>query len=115
MTVSNYEQSKRFYSNILAPLGIKLITEHNNWAGFGKIDMPEFWFGVEKTIQPFTHIAFRAENREEIDLFYALAIQEGAMCKGEPKVRSDYYLNYYGAFIIDPDGHNIGAVLHKSI
>ncbi len=114
MIVSDYERSKRFYINILAPLGIKLITEHNGWSGFGKIDTPEFWIGASKAIQQFTHIAFKAENTETIDMFYDIAIREGAISKGEPKVRNDYYLDYYSAYIIDHDGHYIGAALHKT-
>jgi catechol 2,3-dioxygenase-like lactoylglutathione lyase family enzyme len=113
MTVSNYKQSKQFYTHILAPLGIKLITEHNNWAGFGKTAKPDFWFGQDNIIQPFTHIAFKADNIKAIDLFYDLAIREGAICRSEPAIRCNYYSDYYSAFIIDYDGHYIGATLHK--
>lgn len=113
MTVSDYEKSKKFYTLILAPLGIKPLTQHNDWIGFGKADKPEFWFGTGKKIQQFTHIAFKADKEEAVQEFYKIAIQEGATCNGKPKLRNDYYTNYYSAFIIDYDGHYIGAGHHK--
>jgi catechol 2,3-dioxygenase-like lactoylglutathione lyase family enzyme len=113
IAVTNYEKAKKLYTNILAPLGIKLLAQRKNWIGFGKTDTPEFWLGPSKQIQQFTHIAFKAETEEAIEEFYKIAIQEGATCHGKPKLRNDYYINYYSAFIIDYDGHYIGAVLHK--
>jgi catechol 2,3-dioxygenase-like lactoylglutathione lyase family enzyme len=113
MIVTDYEKSKKFYTLILAPLGIKPLTQHEEWISFGKTDKPEFWFGPDKKIQQFTHIAFKADTEEAIQEFYRIAIQEGATCNGKPKLRNDYYANYYSAFIIDYDGHNIGAILHK--
>ena len=113
MTVTDYERSKKFYTLILAPLGIKPLTQHEDWIGFGKTDKPEFWFGPTTKIQQFTHIAFKADTKEAIQAFYTIAIQEGATCNGKPKLRNDYYTNYCSAFIVDDDGHYIGAVLHK--
>jgi len=111
IAVTDYEKSKRFYTLILAPLEIKPLVEHKGWIGFGK-NQPEFWFGPNKTIQQFTHVAFKATTEKAIDEFYKRAIQEGAICKGKPKLRDDYYPNYYSAFIMDYDSHTIGAVLH---
>lgn len=113
ITVTDYEKSKKFYTLILAPLGIKPLTQHKDWIGFGKTDKPEFWFGPTAKIKQFTHIAFKADTEEAIQEFYKIAIQEGASCNGPPKLRNDYYTNYYSAFIVDYDGHYIGAVLHK--
>lgn len=112
LMVSNYKKSKHFYSYILAPLNIKLIKEYNNWAGFGKKDMPEFWIGQGNILQQFSHIAFNADAIEAVDRFYAAAIKQGATSKAQPKIRNDYYLDYYSAFIIDCDGNQIGAVVH---
>lgn len=113
MAVTDYEKSKKFYTLILAPLGIKPLTQHEDWIGFGKLNKPEFWLGPTTKIQHFTHIAFRADSEAAIQEFYKIAIQEGAACKGKPKLRNDYYTNYYSAFIVDYDGHYIGAVFHK--
>ena len=114
IAVTDYEKSKKFYMLVLAPLEITLLVEQNGWAGFGrKTKQPEFWFGPSKTIPQFTHIAFKAKTNNAIDEFYKLAIQEGAICKSKPKIRNDYYPNYYSAFIMDYDGNTIGAVLRK--
>ena len=112
MAVSDYERSKAFYSKALAPLGIELITEVQGWAGFGKYGKPEFWFGVHEVAQNPMHIAFSASTREAVDLFYDAAMQAGAKDNGKPGLREIYHPNYYGAFVIDPDGHNIEAVCH---
>ena len=58
------------------------------------------------------HIAFRAQSRTKVDEFYKAAIAAGGQCNGKPGLREIYHPNYYGAFVIDPDGHNIEAVCH---
>lgn len=115
ITVSHYEKSKQFYTRVLIPLGITMITEHDGWAGFGKKGKPEFWFGPGKDATYFSHITFMAETKAAVDLFYITALDEGAVCNGTPKLRQDYYSGYYGAFVIDPDGHYIGAVIHEAL
>lgn len=112
-TISNHENSKLFYSKALAPLGIELVTEIQGWAGYGKNGKPEFWFGVNSKIQHPMHIAFLAETREQVNKFYEAAIAAGAKDNGKPGIREIYHPNYYGAFVIDPDGHNIEAVCHN--
>lgn len=113
LAISDYERSKEFYAKTLAPLNIELVTEVQGWAGFGKNGKPEFWFGEHEKTQHPIHIAFLAESREEVDQFYEAAIAAGAKDNGKPGIREIYHPNYYGAFIIDPDGHNIEAVCHK--
>ncbi len=112
LAVNDYEASKTFYSKALAPLGIGIIMEYDGWAGFGKSDKPEFWFGVQDIAQSPMHIAFVAKNRQQVDDFYSAAIEAGAKDNGEPGLREIYHPGYYGAFVIDPDGHNIEAVCH---
>lgn len=114
IAVSNYEKSKQFYTRVLAPLGITAINEHDGWVGFGKNGKAEFWFGAGKETTYFSHVVFKAETKEAIELFYKIALEEGAVCNGKPKLRQDYYPGYYGVFVIDPDGHSIGAVIHNS-
>jgi len=113
MTVSDYERSKAFYTRVLAPLGIEFITDVQGWAGFGRQGKPEFWFGVHEATQNPMHIAFSADSREAVNQFYDAAIQAGAKDNGKPGLREIYHPNYYGAFVIDPDGHNIEAVCHN--
>ena len=113
LAIANYEKSRSFYSQALAPLKIELVAEVQGWAGFGKDGKPDFWFGEdEKTHHPM-HIAFVAESREQVDEFYKAALEAGAKDNGKPGVREMYHPNYYGAFVIDPDGHNIEAVCHN--
>lgn len=114
MAISDSEVSKEFYSKALAPLGIELVAEVQGWVGFGKGGKPEFWFGVQEKTQNPMHIAFTANSREEVNAFYEAAISAGAKDNGKPGVREIYHPDYYGAFVIDPDGHNIEAVCHKA-
>lgn len=114
IAISDYAKSKRFYTQALAPLNIELIVEIQGWAGFGKGDKAEFWFGPDATVQSPMHIAFAADSREKVDLFYAAAMVAGAKDNGKPGLRDIYHAHYYGAFVIDPDGHNIEAVCHRN-
>ena len=113
IAVSNLKKSKLFYLDILTPFAIEPIVEHNGWIGFGKNGKPEFWLGPGKDTKYFMHLAFVADTKDIVDNFYKIAIEKGAICNGSPKIRNDYYTDYYSAFIIDHDGHNIGAVLHN--
>jgi catechol 2,3-dioxygenase-like lactoylglutathione lyase family enzyme len=113
LTVSDYEASKRFFSEALSPLGIVLVAEFGGWAGYGRGEKAEFWFGQDVEIQRPMHIAFIAETRELVRAFYAAALAAGATDNGPPGIRELYHPDYYGAFVIGPDGHNIEAVCHK--
>ena len=115
IAISDYERSKQFYSTTLAPLNIELIVEIEGWAGFGKSGKAEFWFGPDNKIQSPMHIAFVADNRDKVVQFYEAAIAAGAKDNGRPGIREIYHPNYYGAFVIDPDGHNIEAVCHQGV
>jgi len=115
ISISDYERSKQFYLKALKPLGIELVKEVQGWAGFGQSEKAEFWFGVSEKVNYPMHIAFVAESRESVNQFYETAIAAGAKDNGKPGVRDIYHPNYYGAFVIDPDGHNIEAVCHKSV
>ena len=113
LAVNDYEISKTFYTKVLATLGIELVMEIESWAGFGKNGKPELWLGVEDIAQNPMHIAFSADSRQQVDAFYSAALAAGATDNGEPGIREIYHPNYYGAFVLDPDGHNIEAVCHK--
>ena len=116
--VSDYARSKAFYEKALAPLGYAVImevaeTESGSPAvGFGKGGKPDFWIGG--TDQPISrsHVAFAAKDRPAVDAFYQAAIAAGAKDNGPPGLRPHYHPNYYGAFVLDADGHNIEAVCH---
>lgn len=113
--VRDLEKSKKFYENALAPLGVKLIADLKEWgaAGFGT-DRPRFWLGSGKPSNGTDelHICFSAKNRAEVHAFYEAAIAAGAKDNGKPGLRTEYHEHYYGAFVLDFDGHNIEACCH---
>jgi catechol 2,3-dioxygenase-like lactoylglutathione lyase family enzyme len=121
LTVSDYERSKAFYEKALAPLGITRLMEFGQACGFGRDGKPDFWLGAGPAsfqraehlalITP-THVAFAAPTRAAVESFYAAALAAGGKDFGAPGVRAHYHPNYYGAFVLDPDGHDIEAVFH---
>jgi catechol 2,3-dioxygenase-like lactoylglutathione lyase family enzyme len=112
--VSNTEQSKRFYDRALRPLGItRLYAEGERFAGYGISPKAFFWIGVRDIPQTGAHIAFAARDRATVDQFYEEAIAAGGKDNGQPGIRPHYHPDYYGAFVLDPDGHNIEAVCHS--
>ncbi len=118
--VSDYPRAKAFYTEALAPLGIILLVEvapeqtaSKVWAcGFGKDGKPEFWIGSDGKTTPPMHVAFVVDSRAEVRAFYEAALRAAGRDNGAPGVRPQYHPNYYGAFVIDLDGHNIEAVCH---
>ena len=112
--VSDYEKSKQFFCRALAPLNIALVMEVQGWAGLGRGGKPELWFGAQDAPQRPMHIAFLAEHRAQVRAFYEAALLAGAQDNGPPGIRASYHPNYYGAFVIGPDGHNIEAVCHAA-
>jgi catechol 2,3-dioxygenase-like lactoylglutathione lyase family enzyme len=116
INVSNFEKSKEFYVYILAPLGYQLSSELNNvMAGFGIDGEQDFWIMQGEVNTPRIHIAFRAQNRDVVREFYAAALAAGGRDNGAPGLRTHYHPDYYAAFVLDPDGHNIEAVCHVPI
>lgn len=115
--VSDYERSKAFYAKALAPLGVTLLLEPaGQAAGFGQDGKRFFWIEAQgRPVQGRLHVAFAVEDRETVDAFHATALEAGATDNGAPGVREMYHPNYYGAYVLDPDGHNIEAVCHKPV
>ena len=119
--VSDYERSKAFYSKILKPLGYSLVFEVSSketggdrHAGFGAGNQPQFWIGSGKPIKGRVHFAFTAKSRDAVRAFYDAAMKAGGSDNGAPGLRPHYHENYYGAFVLDPDGQNIEAVCHSA-
>ncbi len=111
--VSDLEASKRFYEATFAPIGMKLImgTEGERY-GFGE-NFPHFWIAAGEQTNAM-HVAFRVESPDLVDAFHAAALAAGGTDNGAPGPRP-YHPEYYGAFVLDPDGNNIEAVNHGSI
>lgn len=111
--------SRRFYEAALAPLGYKVLmevpTEFTGGVvvfGMGVPPKPDFWLHQGPAQTPRIHIAFRADNRALVDAFYKAAMAAGGKDNGPPGLRPHYHKDYYGAFVLDPDGHNIEACCH---
>ena len=114
-SVGDFDVSAAFYDAALAPLGIKR-TNAFDYPG-GKVigygaDRPEFWINSGEALRDHVHLAFAAKSRAEVDAFYHAALAAGGRDNGAPGIRAQYHPHYYGAFVLDPDGHNIEAVCH---
>jgi catechol 2,3-dioxygenase-like lactoylglutathione lyase family enzyme len=118
--VSDYERAKAFYVKALAPLGYSLVMEVRQQdqpgdtpaAGFGADGKPDFWIGGEGGLNKPVHVAILASDRATVDAFYQAAMAAGGRDNGAPGIRAHYHPHYYGAFVLDLDGHNIEAVCH---
>lgn len=113
--VSEFDRSVAFYDRALAPLGItRLYTEDApiKVAGYGD-SRPFFWIAEHDATRGKLHIAFGAARRADVDAFHRAALDAGGEDNGPPGVRPHYHPAYYGAFVHDPDGHNIEAVCHR--
>jgi catechol 2,3-dioxygenase-like lactoylglutathione lyase family enzyme len=120
LAVTDLERSKAFYLASLKPLGLGLIQEvtaaetgGEAHAGFGEGGKPFFWIGSGARPKGGTRVAFAAQTRAEVDAFYRAALAAGGKDNGAPALRPHYHPNYYGAFVIDPDGNNVEAVCHR--
>ena len=119
--VSDVARSTEFYLKALAPLGISIIMEvsaeesgRGAAVGFGANSKPFFWIGEAEGLGAgHVHVAFAAPSRAAVDAFYRAAIAAGGKDNGSPGLRPHYHPDYYGAFVLDFDGHNIEAVCHK--
>jgi catechol 2,3-dioxygenase-like lactoylglutathione lyase family enzyme len=122
---TDFGRSRALYERALAPLGLTVVMEVTRQTsggyegcGFGQDGKPEFWIGSNsarpsRPVQRSLHVAFRAADRATVDAFHAAALAAGGKDNGAPGVRAHYHPNYYGAFVLDPDGHNIEAVCHR--
>lgn len=129
LRVADYLRSKEFYQAALAPLGYRLAMEGSSGAGFSKGPIPAFWIkqgepagragAVEPSPEagcggPQVHVAISGESRAMVDAFHRAALAAGARDNGPPGLHPEYHANYYGGFVLDPDGYNIEAVCHKA-
>lgn len=111
--VRDLDRSVAFYTQALAPLGYGLIMRFEQFAGFGADGKTDFWIGVGAPTDR-VHVALRAKGRADVRAFHAAALAAGGADNGAPGVRPHYHEHYYGAFVRDPDGHNIEAVCHEA-
>jgi catechol 2,3-dioxygenase-like lactoylglutathione lyase family enzyme len=111
LIVSDLASSKRFFTAALAPFGYKVLYDIPGGIGFG-VDYPTFWINPA-TMPRKMHVAFAASNRAVVKAFYDAAVAAGGTEHGAPGLRPQYHRDYYGAFVLDPDG-NIEAVCRRA-
>ncbi|MBV2361017.1 VOC family protein [Thalassococcus sp. CAU 1522] len=119
ISVADFEAARGFYDAAFAPLGARLLMQvpmaHTGGVrvvGYGR-ERPVFWLTEGAPQQPPCHVAFTAASRDEVDAFHKAACAAGGRDNGPPGLRPHYHADYYGAFVLDPDGNNIEAVCHK--
>jgi catechol 2,3-dioxygenase-like lactoylglutathione lyase family enzyme len=114
--VSDFAASKAFFLKALEPLGVVVVGEGVPTYGVelcpknGTVSLILYQTDEKPA---HLHIAFVAENRQQVDDFHRLALGAGGKDNGAPGLRPKYHANYYAAFVIGPDGHNIELVCHK--
>lgn len=106
-----------FYEAVLAPLGYSKLKDFGVAAGFGKDGQHPLWIGQAEgeAASSSVHLALTADSRADVDAFHKAALENGGTDNGPPGIRPQYHENYYGAFVIDPDGNNLEAVCHKPV
>src|SRR5205814_6898391 len=111
--VSDLARSRRFYDAALRPLGlVRLLDFEGRGSDYGAMAAPlgvEFTITQETRVEPGLglHLCFRAIDRHAVTSFHGAALHEGGRDDGEPGIRARYHINYFGAFVLDPDGHRI--------
>lgn len=113
LPATDYERSKAFFLKALAPLGVDVVMEGPYGVGIGLPGKPTLWLHQSAQAVSPLHLAFSAQNRSQVDAFHAAALAAGGQDNGGPGLRPHYHPNYYGAFVIGPDGHNVEAVCHR--
>lgn len=117
--VADLARSRAFYDKALAPLGISVLAEETSAEtgvfgfGYGSGGRAYFWIGTGRPLQGPLHVAFAAPDRKTVNAFYSAALAAGGIDNGAPGLRPHYHPDYYGAFVLSPDGHNIEAVCRR--
>lgn len=111
--VSNYEESKNFFLKALEPLGMTILAEGPLGVEMSADGKSSLCLRLKEEKTSHLHLAFAAENRQQVDAFYRAALAAGGQDNGAPGIRPNYSGQYYAAFVIGPDGHNIEVVCHE--
>jgi catechol 2,3-dioxygenase-like lactoylglutathione lyase family enzyme len=115
--VADVGRSAAFYDAALGALGLHRAMqipedEGTEGVGYSLGDYPVFWIDRYHPHSVRQHTAFVAKSRDEVDAFYAAALEAGGTDNGAPGPREGYPPDYYLAFVLDPDGNNIEAIFH---
>jgi len=113
LKVKDLTKSRRFYAAALAPLGAEVQSQGEGFVGIGPKGQPRLWLSQGEA-QGVAHVAFFSKDRAGVAAFHRAAVGAGGKDNGAPGLRPHYHKDYYGAFVIDPDGNNVEAVCHKA-
>ena len=111
LPVTDLARSRAFYSAALRPFGYGLVYEGDESLGYGPPELEPLALQRAEHVTTGTHVAFSCESRDTVDAFHAAALAAGGVDNGAPGPRP-YGGEYYAAFVLDPDGHNLEAVYH---
>lgn len=121
---TDFLKTKSFYQAAFSALGYKVLAEftasdNQDWpsqriCAFGAGEKAAFWVIEIKENYTPRHVAFAAASRSAVDEFYKLGLENGGRDNGKPGLRPHYHEDYYGAFVIDPDGNDVEAVCHEN-
>ncbi len=112
LPVTNLVKSQLFYASVFAPLGLSELSSSVRHVSFGVGQMPYLTIRLSAAVAGTAHLAFLAVTRAQVDEFYAAGLAAGGRDFGAPGLRPESHPEYYGAFLLDPDGHNIELVKH---
>jgi catechol 2,3-dioxygenase-like lactoylglutathione lyase family enzyme len=118
--VSDVERAAQFYDAVLATIGLCRRKERPGAIGYGPATRaaPVFWIldRQEGSARPGVglHVSFEAPDRPSVDAFHDTALRCGGRDSGEPGLRPQYTMPFYGAFVLDLDGFKIEAVCRAS-
>jgi len=114
LSVRDLPKTRAFYTAALAPLGFVLQYDQDGVIAFGPPGKWALWFYGKGDGPTGIHIALSATTRAQVDAFHAAALAAGGKDNGAPGLRPHYTSTYYGAFVIDPDGHNLESVCYAA-
>ena len=113
LVVRDLDASRRFYTAVLDALGVPVGGSGEGWFWADELFVCTAVSGAAQgQLTGRQHIAFQARDRAAVDTFHRVALAAGGRDNGAPGIRAHYHPTYYGAFVLDPDGHNIEAVCH---
>ena len=113
LKVRDLSRARAFYAAALKPLGYEILMEFPGTVGMGADRKPDLWLAQDAENTRPMHLAFSAPSRKAVDAFHAAALAAGAKDNGKPGIRQDYHPTYYAAFVLDENGHNLEAVIHR--
>jgi catechol 2,3-dioxygenase-like lactoylglutathione lyase family enzyme len=121
ITVTDLDRAARFYDAVFAALGHPCVRRDAGSIGYGTRNRADddghtylsIVTSPSAVVADRRHWCFRAPSRTSVDAFFRAGLAAGGRDDGSPGLRPDYHVQYYAAFLLDPDGNRIEAVCHR--